>query len=133
MVRQTPAPLTHSLPAVPASVPQLRRVASRFAANAGMVGPTLENLELAVTEAVSNAVVHAYIDREEPGPVRLKAAVRGDAVHVTVADEGRGMMPRVDSPGLGLGLPIIAQSAESFDVHRGRRGGTELHMRFRLA
>ena len=42
------------------------------------------------------------------------------------------MTPRLDSPGLGLGLPVIAETATSVEVRRPPAGGTELVMRFDL-
>ena len=45
-------------------------------------------------------------------------------------DEGTGLAPRVDSPGLGLGLGLIAQVADSADVRAPETGGTEVVMRF---
>ena len=51
---------------------------------------------------------------------------------VVVADEGRGMLPRTDSPGLGLGLPLIAQMTQSLEVHDRQGGGTEIRMSFAL-
>jgi serine/threonine-protein kinase RsbW len=47
-----------------------------------------------------------------------------------VADGGRGMMPRIDSPGLGFGLPLIAQMTQDFRVERREEGGTTVWMRF---
>ena len=43
------------------------------------------------------------------------------------------MLPRTDSPGLGLGLPLIAQMTESLEVHDRAGGGTEIRMAFALA
>ena len=125
--------MDESLPAVPDSVPVLRRAVARLAAEAGATEEALIRLRLAVSEAITNAVLHAYRDRPEPGPVHVAASVEGDFVHVTVADEGDGLKPRYDSPGIGMGLPIIAQSAESLDVQLAATGGTELRMAFRLA
>jgi anti-sigma regulatory factor (Ser/Thr protein kinase) len=126
------AQLSETLPAVPESVPHLRRAVTGFAAAAGATTSTLDGVRLAVTEAVSNAIVHAYIDEERPGFVRVTAAVRADALHVTVRDHGRGMLPRVHSPGLGLGIPLIGQAADAFDVHEVPGGGAEIRMSFRL-
>ena len=47
-----------------------------------------------------------------------------------VSDAGVGLMPHLDSPGLGLGLPIISQTADVFEVRSSPAGGTELCMRF---
>ena len=56
-----------------------------------------------------------------------RPSVYDDHVCLYVRDEGSGLAPRVDSPGLGLGLGLIAQVADSADVrapgdrrHRGR-------------
>ena len=58
----------------------------------------LIDLALAVTEAVTNSVVHAFIDRE-PGIVRAHIQAAPDELVVVVTDNGRGMQPRADSPG----------------------------------
>ncbi len=92
----------------------------------------LSDLALAVTEAATNAVLHAYRDREEPGAVIIDAERFADHVRVSVRDEGSGLAPRVDSPGLGLGLGLIAQVADSADVRAPESGGTEVVMRFNL-
>jgi anti-sigma regulatory factor (Ser/Thr protein kinase) len=129
-----PSPdLRESLPAVPESTPRLRRAVTRFASEAGAAGGTVENISLAVSEAITNVVVHAYADEPEPGAVRMTAVVEAGWIHITVGDDGRGMVPRLDSPGLGLGLPLISQTADAFDVHHAESGGTELRMSFRLA
>ena len=120
-------------PAVAASVSEARNAVTAFAQAAGATGDALAAVSLAVSEAVTNAVLHAYLDRDEPGPVEVRA--RRDAQHVVVevADEGRGMLPRTDSPGLGLGLPLIAQMTQSLEVHDRPGGGTEIRMAFALA
>ena len=46
---------------------------------------------------------------------------------------GSGLAPRVDSPGLGLGLGLIAQVADSADVRAPKDGGTEVVMRFAIS
>jgi anti-sigma regulatory factor (Ser/Thr protein kinase) len=90
---------------------------------------------LAVSEAVNNVVVHAYRDRQagtEPGRVHVAVTLERDALVVAVSDEGTGMKPRTDSPGAGLGLPIIATLADRVEVDR-LANGTRLVMAFRLA
>lgn len=130
---QSPAPLSRTLPAVPESAPRLRRAVTQFATALGATGATLEKIGLAVSEAVSNVVVHAYADRDQPGPVSVTAKLHAGSLHVTVSDEGSGMVPRLNSPGLGLGLPLISQTADSFDVQRAEGGGTEMRMSFQIA
>jgi anti-sigma regulatory factor (Ser/Thr protein kinase) len=65
--------------------------------------------------------------------VHVGATVTGDRLLVRICDEGCGMGPRLDSPGLGLGLPLIARSVDALDVHHGDAGGTEIRMAFSLS
>ena len=93
----------------------------------------LSDIALAITEATTNVVLHAYRDRERPGTVAIKAEHYDDHVCLYVLDEGSGLAPRVDSPGLGLGLGLIAQVADSADVRTPETGGTEVVMRFNVS
>jgi anti-sigma regulatory factor (Ser/Thr protein kinase) len=111
---------------------QARRAAQAFAADEGADADTVAAIALCVSEAVSNAVVHAYRDSEQPGPVELEARRPNGYLCVYVRDQGSGLTPRVDSPGLGLGLPLISQSAANVEVRRPADGGTEVVMRFDL-
>jgi anti-sigma regulatory factor (Ser/Thr protein kinase) len=91
---------------------------------------TLADVKLAVTEACTNVVVHAYGGAE--GPMAVRASVEPDVLRITVSDRGRGILPRADSPGLGLGLPLIATLAESLELGKGDQEETEVRMTFRL-
>jgi serine/threonine-protein kinase RsbW len=91
---------------------------------------TLADIKLAVTEACTNVVVHAYRDGE--GLMEVDASLREDRLAIVVRDEGMGMLPRADSPGLGLGLPLIATLAESLELGTGEREATEVRMTFRV-
>jgi anti-sigma regulatory factor (Ser/Thr protein kinase) len=126
------ASLRRSLPAVPASVPVLRAAVADFVLAAGVREPHVDAVKLAVSEAVTNAVMHAYVDADEPGDVHVLTYLRGGTLYVTVRDDGMGMMPRLDSPGLGVGLPFIADTADTLDIASGDGGGTELRMSFRV-
>jgi len=91
----------------------------------------LADVKLAVTEACTNVVVHAYPGGE--GTMEIAAAVLDDRLAIAVRDEGRGMLPRPDSPGLGLGLPLIATLAETLELGRSEDDQkTEVRMTFRL-
>lgn len=94
-------------------------------------GQTLADIRLAVTEACTNVVVHAYPDGRE-GPMEVLATLLGDELTVVVRDEGRGIGPRPDSPGLGLGLPLIASLTESVQLGRDNEEHTEVRMTFSL-
>jgi serine/threonine-protein kinase RsbW/stage II sporulation protein AB (anti-sigma F factor) len=124
--------LMRTLPAVPSTVTMLRGEVAAFVTAAGLGEPLLSGVKLAVSEAVTNAVMHAYVDASQPGDVRLLACVDGDSVYVTVSDDGCGIVPRLDSPGLGVGLPFIANAADTLDIGHSAAGGTELRMSFHV-
>jgi anti-sigma regulatory factor (Ser/Thr protein kinase) len=129
----TVASLRRALPAIPASVTALRHEVADFVTAAGIGDPALTAVKLAVSEAVTNAVVHAYVGLDAPGEVRVHVLVADDEVRVAVSDDGCGMVPRLDSPGLGVGLPFIAHLADTLDIDQHDGGGTELRMTFRIA
>ena len=68
-----------------------------------------------------------------PGrPMGVRATVNDDLLRIVIIDRGRGILPRADSPGLGLGLPLIATLAELLELGTGRNEETEVRMTFRL-
>jgi serine/threonine-protein kinase RsbW len=117
-------------PADPPSVSRIRHELVDYAREHGVRDEVVSAVGLAVSEATTNAVVHAYADQDEPGTLAIEAGFEDDLLWVTVSDTGRGMKPRPDSPGLGLGLPLISQMTQSFEVHQPPGGGTLLCMRF---
>jgi serine/threonine-protein kinase RsbW len=128
--QRAPAPrAAWELPAEASTVATIRRGAREFARAHGATDALLIDLALAVTEAVTNSVVHAFIDRA-PGTVWTTIDAAPDELIVTVTDDGRGMQPRADSPGLGLGLPTIASLSTSMDMHAPPGGGTSITMTF---
>jgi serine/threonine-protein kinase RsbW len=120
-----------SWPARPEHVSAARRAVWDAAARAGAEEPVREAARLAVSEAVSNVVVHSYRD-SAPGAFTVSVEWDGGELRVTVRDEGCGMAPRMDSPGAGLGLPLIASLSETFSVTAPPGGGTEVCMTFPL-
>lgn len=116
--------------AVPEAVPKMRNRVADFAITACMVDPPLADVRLAVSEAVTNAVMHSYVSAAEPGEVDVTASISDRALVVVVGDHGGGMRPRTDSPGLGLGLPLISMVADVYEVRPREPRGTEVHMCF---
>jgi serine/threonine-protein kinase RsbW len=122
----------YTWPATPEHVRDARACVADLARRAGVPAAGLDGIRLAVSEAVSNVVVHGY--RGLPlGEVTVAAEAGGDHLRVVVSDDGVGLSPRADSPGAGMGLPLIAEVAESVSVSPGRDGhGTVLRMSFEL-
>ncbi|MDQ3677161.1 MAG: ATP-binding protein [Actinomycetota bacterium] len=120
--------------AIPEHVGALRAAVVRFARARGASRRECEHIALAVSEALSNSVLHAYVGQDPPGPVTVEAWAQDRSLTVVVSDEGLGMLPRLDSPGLGIGLPLIAQMTERLDIEdRDGRPGVCLRMTFALA
>jgi anti-sigma regulatory factor (Ser/Thr protein kinase)/PAS domain-containing protein len=125
----SPGTAEWKLPARETSVPKLRGAVHGFVSEHGATGDVLSDVALAVSEAVTNSVMHAFLDRDL-GIVRVAVRAADDEIVVVVSDDGRGMQPRPDSPGLGMGLPLIGQLAASLDIRVPAGGGTELCMTF---
>lgn len=124
-----------TVPAVPRECSRVRRAAVAFAAAQRVADPPINDLQLALSEAVANAATHAFTDRPEPGTVTVTVIVdeHDRQVCVRVNDDGHGIRPRHDSPGLGLGMPLITQLAEDVQIRVPPSGvGTEVAMVFRL-
>jgi len=120
-----------TLPARAENIAIVRHAFGALGETWGIHEQTLSDVRLAVTEACTNVVVHAYPDGEE-GPLEVRAACVERQLTVAVRDRGRGIVPRHDSPGLGLGLPLIASLAESVQLGHGDERHTEVLMTFAL-
>ena len=125
MVAQRPEQaLVLMLDAIPESVPKARKAVTAYAE---CCNGDCERVALATSEAVTNVVVHAYDD--EPGPLRVTAQLVDSDLVVHVCDKGMGMRPDLDSPGMGMGLALMASltAATSFSS---LGPGTDVMMRF---
>jgi anti-sigma regulatory factor (Ser/Thr protein kinase) len=130
MRAREPHKLIRTYAAVAASVPAARHELADFARSAGASEDELHAIRLVVSEALTNAVLHAY--RGSSGHVHLNAAVAGDELWVLIGDDGSGLHAGGHSTGLGIGLALIAELSDSFSVVNRSSGGTEVRIRFSL-
>jgi serine/threonine-protein kinase RsbW len=121
-----------ALPARAANIAVVRHAFGAIGEAFAVDEETLSNIRLAVTEACTNVVIHAYPGNRE-GPLEVLATLREEKLEVVVRDEGPGIAPRADSPGLGLGLPLIASLTESVQLGRDQEERTEVRMTFPLS
>jgi serine/threonine-protein kinase RsbW len=122
-----------ALPARAANIAVVRQAFGALGEALAVDEQILSNIRLAVTEACTNVVVHAYPDGEE-GQLEILATLQEEKLVVVVRDEGPGIGPRPDSPGLGLGLPLIASLTESVQLGRDDEDKrTEVRMTFPLS
>lgn len=116
-----------SFQAVPTAIAAIRREVLAVARSCDLDPDAVAEVALAVSEAATNAIVHGY--RGRPGTISVSAHANAGELTVTVEDEGSGIAPRTDSPGPGLGLPIIASVTQRLEVAN-EGGGTQVRMVF---
>jgi serine/threonine-protein kinase RsbW len=121
-----------ALPARAANIAVVRHAFGALGEAFAVDEQILSNIRLAVTEACTNVVVHAYPDGRE-GMLEILATLHEEKLVVVVRDEGPGIGPRPDSPGLGLGLPLIVSLTESVLLGRDADERTEVRMTFPLS
>ena len=109
------------LAAVPDSVPEARRRVCRWCECSGVCERTRCNLQLAVTEAAANVVVHAYPAGRQGG-FSVDLCRDEDAVVLEVSDEGVGPSAAAPSSGAGLGLVIIGRMFPGFALAEAKPG-----------
>ena len=120
-------------PARAESVAAARSDVVRMAGDAGASNDALADIALAVSEASTNAVMHAYALSGAPGETfTIAVASAGAQFSVWVTDEGQGGEPSAPSPGLGLGLEIMTRLSERLVIGALDDGRTQVEMRFDL-
>jgi anti-sigma regulatory factor (Ser/Thr protein kinase) len=113
------------LPSDSKSVGRARRAVAELARR---LGAEESDVTIAVSEAVGNAVVHAFREGRS-GTIRVFARQDRGRFLVTVADDGIGMTPNPENAGLGFGIPLISKVCD--DVRfSSSRGGTRVTMSF---
>ena len=117
-----------TLPARPENVAVVRHVLGALAEALDLPPTLIEDMRLAVTEACTNVVRHAYAGAS--GDIDVVIRPTGGALDVIVADHGRGLGASFDADGPGLGLPLIAALADSLEIERAPRAGSRLVMSF---
>lgn len=125
--------MRHRYPARADAVPVARSAVTGCVRELGIEDSVAHAVALAVTEACSNVVLHAYRDDDEPGRMTVLVEKPDDVLCVTVLDDGLGIAPRVDSPGLGMGLPLISHYTDALELRTRPGGGSEVSMRFNLS
>ena len=118
-----------ALPAHPDSITCVRHVLEGLEGHWPVSRALLDDVQIATVEACSNVILHAYRDREA-GLLEVRGELRDGQAVVSVRDNGPGMMPRTDSPGMGVGLPLIGALTEALHFGRAPDGSHEVRMTF---
>jgi len=89
-------------------------------------------VRLALTEAAGNVVLHAYRDGDQPGEFEVELRPDGERLDLVVRDQGCGPTPNPDSPGIGMGIPLMSSLSDSLEIQGDAGRGTEVRMSFAL-
>lgn len=113
-------PLRLEASASPGDVGRLRSRVRRWL-NAVLDEDSVDDLTLAVSEALENAVDHAFVGRT-PGTMTVVADCSDDEVVVAVTDDGRWQEPTTAPTTRGRGLALMRSLADSAEVATDDRG-----------
>jgi anti-sigma regulatory factor (Ser/Thr protein kinase) len=130
-----PAPeVLLTMPARPEGVGVVRQALAGMADALDFDASVLADMKMAVTEACTNVVVHAY--EHDAGVLEVEMLADEAGLTIVVRDHGTGIQPRParsEPPALGLGLPLIAALSDSFELRGSAGRGTEVRMTFSYA
>ncbi len=129
MNQSSQAQIQLECPSEAASVTSLRHRAAEFAASHGAGTALVADINLAVSEAVTNAVKYAA-EVAGQGSIALAATATEERLEFRITDEGE-RFGRGSSDGLGLGLAIIARLCDDLQIVQ-EGTGTTVQMRFAL-
>ena len=128
-----PAPeVLLTMPARPEGVGVVRQALAGMADALDFDPAVLADMKMAVSEACTNVVVHAYEDSD--GMLEVDMLADDAGLTIRVRDHGSGIHPNPqrtrDVPALGLGLPLIAALSDAYELHGSSGQGTEVRMTF---
>jgi serine/threonine-protein kinase RsbW len=118
------------MPAMPDAVGVARQALTGACEALGLTPRATGDVRLAVSEACTNVVAHAYRDQAAPGELEVAVLLQPGELTVIVRDRGSGITPRLAGGGLGLGLPLIAALTRRAEIGEQEGGGTEVAMTF---
>ena len=119
------------MPARPEGVAVVRQALAGMADALDFDAAVLADMKMAVSEACTNVVVHAY--EGEAGTLEVEMHAGHTGLTIVVRDHGAGIQPRParsEPPALGLGLPLIAALSDAFELRGSTGMGTEVRMMF---
>ena len=122
VIAATPSPVRLSLPAKAPNIAIVRRALEAIAEELALPRRQVEDMRLAVTEACTNVVRHAYggAEADDASAMRVELLPHARGMRVIVEDRGRGLAPSPDPGGPGLGLALMAALTSELEVTHGQ-------------
>lgn len=117
-----------------------RVVVSAFASQLDPTLDEISDIKTAISEAVTNAIIHGYGNEAEEKMVTVEATIEGNELTVMVSDEGNGidnvelaMQPlytsRPDLERSGMGFTVMETFMDSLEVKSEKGRGTTIIMK----
>ncbi len=115
-----------------------RMVAAAFASNLNPTAPELAEIKTAVSEAVTNAIIHGY--ENSVGMVKLEGRITGKTVEFIISDDGWGIPDvnkareplytgKPNSERSGMGFSIMESFMDSVEIKSRPGEGTRIKMK----
>jgi len=126
-----------SIISLPENLPLARVTVAAFAAQLDFTLDEIEDIRVAVSEAVSNSLIHGY-ENDPNRIVNIVCTIYGDVLEITVEDEGKGivdifkaMQPAysTDPERMGLGFTFMQSFMDKVEVQSAVDEGTKVTMR----
>ncbi|MBP3922959.1 MAG: anti-sigma F factor [Ruminiclostridium sp.] len=120
-----------------------RTVVSAFVSQLDPLVSQLADIRAAVSEAVTNCIVHAYADSEDAGKITITAKLSEDTAYIKIKDNGCGienikqaMEPlfttKPDEERTGLGFAVMESCADKVKVSSEKNKGTTVNLTFKI-
>ena len=119
------------VPAAPEKLSHIRHRLLAWLEPLGVPGAVVADIVLAVNEACTNSVEHAYRD-SGTGTIEVEASVKGDNIVVCISDQGAWRIPSSEPSTRGRGLPIMEATSDHVELSR-TNSGTTVRITVRMA
>lgn len=134
-----PVEINLSLPPYAEFVSVARLTLSGIATRMNFSIEDIEDIKIAISEACTNIIQHAYTDSDQPGIISIVCSINEERLEITVKDTGKGfdvsspISAKVDGKdttqyGLGLGLTFIKSMMDDYSIDSVIGKGTTLRM-----
>ena len=124
-------------PSLPENISLSRVIVASFAAQLDFTLNELEEIRVAVSEAVSNCIIHGYPENRE-GEISLELTIDNGILDIVVVDYGRGIADldlaktpaySTDPERMGLGLVFMESFMDEMILESEPGKGTRVVMR----
>jgi len=114
-----------------------RSTVSAFCVGANLSLDELTEIKTAVSEAVTNCVVHAYPDKN--GEIKIEVKLTEDKIYISISDDGVGIdnLEKAKEPFFttkpeeersGMGFTVMESFMDKVEIKRNKKNGIKVLM-----